>query len=112
MFENLNNQSVNIAVFTLKQCADKCREECAVFVRYNALNSNLWMIFASMFLLTMFYFMNKNEEALRIAALKTGQQDTKHIQSTIEYLLIAGIVLLIIYIIIFLWSSYHQTIVM
>jgi hypothetical protein len=90
-----------VATLTFTKCAEICKNECIVFVRRNALNSNLWLVFASMFILTLFYMLNKNEEALKRVSIMTGQSDTSHIQKTIEWLLLIGIILLIVYIALF-----------
>jgi len=100
----LNDTIAQLAMMTFSQCASQCREECIVAFKYTALNKYLWMLFVSMFLLTLFYLFNRNENALRQAAAITKQPDISHIQKTIDWLLYTGILFQIAYILVFLIS--------
>lgn len=97
-----NFSSQNIPFY---QCKEICRAECTEFVRYNALSQYLWMIYASMAIITLFYMCNKNENMLRRISTLTGQPDTEHIQNTLNWLLFFGILLMIVYVAVFIITT-------
>lgn len=96
------NMSENIAGQSFFDWAKQCKEECVVYVKYNALNEYLWILFLAMFIITLYAIVNKNESALQKVSLMTGQPDIKHIQDTIDWLLTIGILFIIVYIVVFL----------
>ena len=102
MIHIFENQSFDQPMILFSQCAKICRDECIVYIKYNSLNSGLWMLFVSMFLLTLFYFTDRNEEALRKVSEWTKQEDIEHVRNTLRWLLFIGIGFIILYIAIFL----------
>jgi len=87
-------------ILTLNQCAQKCKDECFVFVQRNALNSYLWILYASMFLITAYYIFHDNEKFMIWS--KKIQIEGKSFDMAMDYLLLFGILGMIIYFAIFL----------
>ena len=96
-----SNVTKDISI-SFTQCAETCRAECINYVKYNSLSSYLWILYLALTILTLYFLIRNDDIKISYIAEITKQPDVTHIKKTVEYMLYAGILLIVAYIIVFL----------